>query len=73
MVVGGGSRSLAVRKVIAGLSDLPVDAVDADEAAARGCTRDSGSLRTNSYGEWRSGSVPALGAGGREFKSPLPD
>lgn len=24
-------------------------------------------------GEWRSGSVPALGAGGRGFKSPLPD
>lgn len=24
-------------------------------------------------GEWRSGSVPALGAGGREFESPLPD
>ena len=27
-------------------------------------------LRT---GEWRSGSAPALGAGGRGFKSPLPD
>ena len=24
-------------------------------------------------GEWRSGSAPALGAGGRGFKSPLPD
>ena len=24
-------------------------------------------------GEWRSGSVPALGAGGRGFESPLPD
>ena len=26
-----------------------------------------------SHGEWRSGSAPALGAGGRGFKSPLPD
>ena len=25
------------------------------------------------HGEWRSGSAPALGAGGRGFKSPLPD
>jgi hypothetical protein len=25
------------------------------------------------FGEWRSGSAPALGAGGRGFKSPLPD
>jgi hypothetical protein len=24
-------------------------------------------------GEWRSGSAPALGAGGRGFESPLPD
>jgi hypothetical protein len=30
-------------------------------------------LRSNSSGEWRSGSAPALGAGGRGFKSPLPD
>jgi hypothetical protein len=27
----------------------------------------------NTTGEWRSGSAPALGAGGRGFKSPLPD
>ena len=29
--------------------------------------------QTWSAGEWRSGSAPALGAGGRGFKSPLPD
>lgn len=28
---------------------------------------------TTRTGEWRSGSAPALGAGGRGFKSPLPD
>jgi xylulokinase len=36
MLVGGGSRSLAVRQVIADLCDLPVEIVDADEAAATG-------------------------------------
>jgi hypothetical protein len=30
-------------------------------------------LRSKHSGEWRSGSAPALGAGGRGFKSPLPD
>src|SRR5207244_3910200 len=29
--------------------------------------------QTKRDGEWRSGSAPALGAGGRGFKSPLPD
>ncbi|GIU90478.1 MAG: hypothetical protein KatS3mg010_1577 [Acidimicrobiia bacterium] len=29
--------------------------------------------RRRSPGEWRSGSAPALGAGGRGFESPLPD
>ena len=29
--------------------------------------------RWTTYGVWRSGSAPALGAGGREFKSPHPD
>lgn len=36
LLVGGGSRSLAVRQVIADLCDLPVEIVDADEAAATG-------------------------------------
>jgi xylulokinase len=36
LLVGGGSRSLALRQVIADLCDLPVEIVDADEAAAAG-------------------------------------
>jgi xylulokinase len=36
LLVGGGSRSLAVRQVVADLCDLPVEVVDADEAAATG-------------------------------------
>lgn len=46
LLVGGGSRSLAVRAVIAGLSDLPVDAVDADQAAAAGACVQAASVLT---------------------------
>jgi hypothetical protein len=37
------------------------------------CRWASGTLAGGTSGEWRSGSAPALGAGGRGFKSPLPD
>lgn len=36
LLAGGGARSQAVRQVMAGLCDLPVETVDADEAAASG-------------------------------------
>src|SRR5438105_1253496 len=38
-----------------------------------GRRRGGGARYAGSTGEWRSGSAPALGAGGRGFKSPLPD
>ena len=43
-----------------------------------GCRHSHPKARTtldprSEHGEWRSGSAPALGAGGRGFKSPLPD
>jgi xylulokinase len=36
LLVGGGSRSLAVRQVLADLCDLPVEVVEAVEAASTG-------------------------------------
>lgn len=49
-----------------------VGAGGGDVAPGRGaasCER----CQTGPRGEWRSGSAPALGAGGRGFESPLPD
>lgn len=44
LLVGGGSRSLAVRQVLADLCDLPVEVVDAVEAAATGACVQAASI-----------------------------
>jgi xylulokinase len=66
LICGGGSRSAAVRQVMADLCDLPVEVVDADEAAATGaCVQAASVLAGTSAAEvaqqWGLGAGHAVG------------
>ena len=52
---------------------LPIGGANAQGLLPGGAAPGRAKLGRFGTGEWRSGSAPALGAGGRGFESPLPD